>query len=309
MVKSDNIKTKKTTKELVKNNDEEGEKTRTFKVKTDPNQDVKGTGRYSADSPYQAANKALSKKIIGGEKKRIYDELVLEHSKKNKNFNPKNITKELRDQFNDIADEKLIGIKFRFWLIESTREAGKKPRKWHEYVGYRELLRHFIVEKDKNGNPKKDKDGNLIYEVEKDEDGNPLKDSKGKIIYKKGEPKIVTYEVVVKDKDGNPKKDENGNNIVNIITKKHRNVLEKIKRSDETIINTKTVRPKAKKTATKGTKTSTKKTTKGTKNTTKTDTKKAGKSTKNTTKTITKKAGKSTKSTKNTVKKNTTPAE
>lgn len=74
--------------------------TRSFKVKLDVNGDL--YGRYNGDSPYQAANKALS-------------EIIRNKMRKNEN----------------VDDE------IKFFLVESTKNSHKKT---HEYTGRRVKL-------------------------------------------------------------------------------------------------------------------------------------------------------------------------
>ena len=90
---------------------EDKKKTRSFKVKE--LEDEKAFGRYTGDSPYQAANKALSEII----RKRV-------------------------------KDGKSASTKISFTLIESTK--GSKHRE-HQYTGKREKLKEPIEYKTKDG--------------------------------------------------------------------------------------------------------------------------------------------------------------
>jgi len=86
-------------------------RSRSFKVKEDS--DEKSYGRYTGDSPYQAANKALS-------------ELIRKKSKEGKGTSGK----------------------INFTLVESTK--GSKHRE-HQYVGKRMKLKTPIEYKTKDG--------------------------------------------------------------------------------------------------------------------------------------------------------------
>ena len=90
---------------------EDKRKSRSFKVKEEG--DDKAYGRYTGESPYQAANKALSELI----------------RKKNK-------------------DGKATNTKIQFTLIESTK--GSKHRE-HQYTGKRLKLKSPIEYQTKDG--------------------------------------------------------------------------------------------------------------------------------------------------------------
>ena len=82
---------------------------RSFKVKLD--QDTPAYGRYNGDSPYQAANKALSEMV--------------------------------RNDVKNGGDPHRIHV---FWIIESTKGSGKgsvKPH--HQYTGHREDLEEPVT--------------------------------------------------------------------------------------------------------------------------------------------------------------------
>lgn len=84
-------------------------KYRSFKVKLD--QDTPAYGRYNGDSPYQAANKALSEMV--------------------------------RNDVKNGGDPHRIHV---FWIIESTKGSGKgsvKPH--HQYTGHREDLEEPVT--------------------------------------------------------------------------------------------------------------------------------------------------------------------
>jgi len=90
---------------------EDKRKSRSFKVKEDA--DSKSYGRYTGESPYQAANKALS-------------ELIRKRNKEGKNTTSK----------------------ISFTLIESTK--GSKHRE-HQYIGKRLKLKTPITYETKDG--------------------------------------------------------------------------------------------------------------------------------------------------------------
>ena len=90
--------------------EQEEKKCRSFKVKIDDN---KSYGRYTGNSPYQAANKALS-------------EIIRKNKKENKNTT---------NQIN-------------FTLVESTKGSNNKN---YDYVGKRVKLETPIVYKTKSG--------------------------------------------------------------------------------------------------------------------------------------------------------------
>ena len=92
---------------------EDKKKTRSFKVKL--SEDEKAYGRYTGDSPYQAANKALSELI--------------------------------RKKKSTSKSEKALG-KINFTLIESTKGSKHKS---HDYVGKRVALKIPITYKTKDG--------------------------------------------------------------------------------------------------------------------------------------------------------------
>ena len=92
---SDNIQ-----EEVVEVKQESEKKNRSFKVKLSI--DCESYGRYNGDSPYQAANKALSE--------------IIRHKIKAK----------------EIVDDKIV-----FWLIESTKGSAKRI---HKYEGERKKL-------------------------------------------------------------------------------------------------------------------------------------------------------------------------
>jgi hypothetical protein len=108
---------------------EDKRRSRSFKVKEDI--DEKSYGRYTGESPYQAANKALSELI----------------RKRNK-------------------DGKGTGGKINFTLIESTK--GSKHRE-HEYVGKRLKLKTPITYETKDGVTVVKKYKNELRKVKKSE--------------------------------------------------------------------------------------------------------------------------------------------
>ena len=107
---------------------EEGKRSRSFKVKIG---EEKAYGRYVGDSPYQAANKALS-------------ELIRKKKK----------------------DGKSVAGKINFTLIESTK--GSK-HKHHDYVGKRVALKTPISYKTKDGVEVTKKYKNELKKVKKGE--------------------------------------------------------------------------------------------------------------------------------------------
>ena len=100
---------------------------RSFKVKMDLNGHQ--YGRYNGDSPYQAANKALS-------------EIIRNKVKQNQN-----------------ADEEIT-----FFLVESTKGSAKKI---HEYTGKRTKLEVPVVYKVNNNQEIKKEYKNILRKVKK----------------------------------------------------------------------------------------------------------------------------------------------
>lgn len=109
---------------------EDKKRSRSFKVKED-GEESSFSGRYTGDSPYQAANKALSELI----------------RKRNK-------------------DGKSTTGKIQFTLIESTK--GSKHRE-HQYVGKRLKLKTPIEYKTKDGVTVTKKYKNELRKVKKSE--------------------------------------------------------------------------------------------------------------------------------------------
>jgi len=107
---------------------EERRKIRSFKVRE--NNEEKAYGRYTGDSPYQAANKALSEII----RKRV-------------------------------KDGKSAATKIQFTLVESTK--GSKHRE-HQYTGKREKLKSPIEYKTKDGVTVTKKYKNQLKKVKKE---------------------------------------------------------------------------------------------------------------------------------------------
>ncbi len=107
--------------------DNKKKSSRSFKVKMDLNGHQ--YGRYNGDSPYQAANKALS-------------EIIRNKVKQNQN-----------------ADEEIS-----FFLVESTKGSIKKV---HEYVGKRTKLEVPVVYKVNNNQEIKKEYKNILRKVKK----------------------------------------------------------------------------------------------------------------------------------------------
>jgi hypothetical protein len=115
------------TTEANNNPDNKKKSSRSFKVKMDLNGHQ--YGRYNGDSPYQAANKALS-------------EIIRNKVKQNQN-----------------ADEEIT-----FFLVESTKGSTKKV---HEYVGKRTKLDVPVVYKVNNNQEIKKEYKNVLRKVKK----------------------------------------------------------------------------------------------------------------------------------------------
>ena len=109
---------------------EDKKKSRSFKVKEDDSMDI-FSGRYTGESPYQAANKALSELI----------------RKRNK-------------------DGKSTSSKIQFTLVESTK--GSKHRE-HQYVGKRLKLKTPIEYSTNDGITVTKKYKNELRKVKKSE--------------------------------------------------------------------------------------------------------------------------------------------
>lgn len=112
------------------NNEVQGEKkTRSFKVKLEQNGPQ--YGRYNGDSPYQAANKALSE--------------IIRNKVKN----------------NQPADQDI-----NFFLVESTKGSSKKV---HQYVGKRMKLTQPVTYTVDNGQVITKEYKNVLRKVKKEE--------------------------------------------------------------------------------------------------------------------------------------------